>query len=221
MNLLIVGDVHGCYFTFRKLLEKFWDNKKELLIQVGDLIDRGRFSPDTVRYCKELSLKFPNNTVFLKGNHEFEMIEHYYNGPNDNWLRQCGEETMKQYESTRANIEEDIKWFSKMPIFWTNEKVFVSHAGIAKHCINPFDETNEQGVLWNRDELKNIGKLQVIGHTPCKENEPVHDEKSNTWSIDTGSGYGGNLTALRLSIEGKLLEVIKLKTLKNEGNLSY
>ncbi len=114
-------------------------------------------------------------------------------------------------------MEEDIKWFSKMPLFWSNERVFVSHAGIAKHCINPFDETNGQGVIWNRDELKNIGKLQVIGHTPCKENEPLYDEKSNTWNIDTGSGYGGNLTALRLSKEGNLLEIIKVKTLKKDG----
>ncbi|MDF2591925.1 MAG: serine/threonine protein phosphatase [Clostridia bacterium] len=217
MNLLIIGDIHGCYYTFQELLDKFWDSEKELLIQVGDIIDRGKFSPDAVSYCKKLSLKFPNNVIFLKGNHEFEIIEHYYNGPNENWLRQCGKETIKQYENTQVNIEEDIRWFSKMPLYWSNEKVFVSHAGIAKDCINPLDETNQRSVLWNRDELKNIGKLQVIGHTPCKEDEPFYDEKSNTWNIDTGSGYGGNLTALRLSIEGNLLEIIKIKTLKKDS----
>jgi serine/threonine protein phosphatase 1 len=217
MNLLIIGDIHGCYYIFQKLLDKFWDSEKELLIQVGDIIDRGKFSPETVSYCKKLSLKFPNNVIFLKGNHEFEMIEHYYNGPNENWLRQCGKETIKQYESTQVNIEEDIRWFSKMPLYWSNEKVFVSHAGIAKDCINPLDEIKHRSVLWNRDELKNIGKLQVIGHTPCEEDEPFYDEKSNTWNIDTGSGYGGNLTALRLSTEGNLLEIIKIKTLKKDS----
>jgi hypothetical protein len=81
----------------------------------------------------------------------------------------------------------------------------------------PLDETNERSVIWNRGELKNIGKLQKIGHTPCKENEPFYDEKSNTWNIDTGGGYGGNLTALRLSVEGNLLEVIKIKTLMKDS----
>lgn len=216
MNILIVGDIHGCYFTFKKLLDEHWDKEEELLIQVGDLIDRGKFSPETVRYCRELKLRYPDNVVFLKGNHEYEIIEHYYNGPNDNWLRQCGKETIEQYEAINTNLEEDIKWFSHMPLYWTNEGIFASHAGIAKNCDNPFDETNSLSVIWNRGELKNIRKLQVIGHTPCVGNNPTYDEISNTWSIDTGSGYGGNLTALRLSSEGDLLEVIKIKTLKED-----
>jgi serine/threonine protein phosphatase 1 len=70
---------------FRELLGKFWNYKKEILIQVGNLIDRGKFSPNTVEYCKKLSSELPNNTIFLKGNHEFEIIKHYYNGPNNNW----------------------------------------------------------------------------------------------------------------------------------------
>ncbi|WP_084315274.1 metallophosphoesterase [Clostridium hydrogeniformans] len=41
-----------------------------MLIQVGDIIDRGKNTSETVRYCRKLSLKFPNNVVFLKGNHE-------------------------------------------------------------------------------------------------------------------------------------------------------
>ena len=217
MNLLIVGDIHGCYHTFRKLLVNYWDEENDILIQVGDIIDRGKYSPETVRYCRELSLKFPNKVVFLKGNHEYEITEHYYNGPNDNWLRQCGKETLRQYENNKFSIEEDINWFSKMPLYWSNEKIFVSHAGIAKDCINPFNETGEQSVIWNRSELKNIGKLQVIGHTPCKNNEPIYNEESNSWNIDTGSGYEGNLTAIRLSMEGNLLEVIKMKTLKMDG----
>jgi len=214
MNLLIVGDIHGCYHTFRKLLVNYWDEENDILIQVGDIIDRGKYSPETVRYCRELSLKFPNKVVFLKGNHEYEITEHYYNGPNDNWLRQCGKETLRQYENNKFSIEEDINWFSKMPLYWSNEKIFVSHAGIAKDCINPFNETDEQSVIWNRSELKNIGKLQVIGHTPSKNNEPIYNKKSNSWNIDTGSGYEGNLTGIRLSMEGTLLEVIKIKTLK-------
>jgi serine/threonine protein phosphatase 1 len=213
MRILVVGDVHGCYFTFKKLLNEHWNNRKDLLIQVGDLIDRGKFSPDTVRYCRELKLKYPDNVVFLKGNHEFEIIEHYYNGPHKNWLRQCGEETIRQYESSGFDLEEDIKWFSQMPLYWSNEKVFVSHAGIANNCEDPLDELNPRGVLWNRDELKDIGKLQVIGHTPCEGNNPAYDEVSNCWSIDTGSGYGGNLTALRLNADGALLEIINIKTL--------
>jgi serine/threonine protein phosphatase 1 len=216
MNILVVGDIHGCYFTFKKLLEEYWNSKDDLLIQAGDLIDRGKFSPETVKYCRELELQYPDKVVFIKGNHEFEIIEHYYNGPHHNWLRQCGDETMSQYESGNFNLEEDIKWFSQMPLYWSNDKVFVSHAGIAEECENPYDETASLSVLWNRDRIKNIGKLQVMGHTPCEGNNPSYDEKSNSWIIDTGLGYGGNLTALRLSEEGELLEVIKINTVEED-----
>lgn len=177
MNLLIVGDIYGCFYTFKELVEKFWDRKNDLLIQVGDMIDRGKFSPETVNYCKSMSLKFPNNVIFLKGNHEFEIIKHYFDGPNDNWLRQCGKETLMQYENSKYNLEEDIEWFSKMPLYWSNEKVFVSHAGISKDCINPFDETDGKSVIWNRSGIENIGKLQVIGHTPCEMMNPFSMKK--------------------------------------------
>jgi serine/threonine protein phosphatase 1 len=43
MNLLVIGDIHGCYYTFQMLLDKFWDSEKELLIQVGDIIDKESF----------------------------------------------------------------------------------------------------------------------------------------------------------------------------------
>ena len=57
MNLFIVGDIHGCYYTFKSLLQRYWDEKNEVLIQVGDLIDRGNHTPQTIMYCKELQQK--------------------------------------------------------------------------------------------------------------------------------------------------------------------
>ncbi|QNP51115.1 metallophosphoesterase [Hymenobacter qilianensis] len=76
MNLFIVGDVHGCYFTFLELLQH-WNPAREMLIQVGDLVDRGNFSPETVAAAISLNLKHPKQTVFLKGNHEAGMLKYY------------------------------------------------------------------------------------------------------------------------------------------------
>ena len=106
MNLLIVGDVHGCYYTFQSLLEEHWHPETEILIQVGDLIDRGKHTPLTVEYCRTLSERYPERAIFLKGNHEYEMIEHDQRGPNTNWLRQCGKETLMhicQYQTKIFN----------------------------------------------------------------------------------------------------------------------
>jgi serine/threonine protein phosphatase 1 len=216
MDILVIGDVHGCYYTLKKLIDDNWDYKRDMLIQLGDIIDRGNFTPETVRYCMELKEKYDDRAVFLKGNHEFEMIEHFYNGPNKNWLRQCGEATLKQYRKQEVNIEEHIKWFSKMSLYWENESVFISHAGISKTCLTPICETESNGVLWNRSELKNIEKLQIIGHTPCENNKAIFDDKTNCWNIDTGAGYDGNLTAINIKETGEVLEIITMKTLACE-----
>ena len=44
MNLFVVGDIHGCYYTWRQLL-LHWQPAQERLIQLGDLVDRGKYSP--------------------------------------------------------------------------------------------------------------------------------------------------------------------------------
>ena len=75
MNLLIIGDVHGCFHTFNELLTH-WRPTTEYLIQVGDLVDRGRHVPATVALARQLSEQYPGATTFLMGNHEQSMLRH-------------------------------------------------------------------------------------------------------------------------------------------------
>lgn len=213
MNLFVIGDVHGCYLELKKLIEEHWNSKDELLIQVGDLIDRGSFSPKTVEYCRELKKEFSNNVVFLKGNHEFEIIYHFLNEPNENWLSQCGYETLEQYKSENKNPIEDVNWFLTLPLYWKNENIFISHAGLSEATLNCFEETDPHGVLWNRGKVKNINKLQIIGHTPCENREPIYNREENYLNIDTGAGYkDGVLTGVKLNKKGEILKVIKINT---------
>jgi len=213
MNLFVIGDVHGCYLELKKLIEEHWNSKDELLIQVGDLIDRGSFSPRTVEYCRGLKKQFPSNVVFLKGNHEFEIIYHFLNEPNENWLRQCGYETLEQYKSENKNPIEDVNWFLTLPLYWENENIFISHAGLSEIALNCFEETDPHGVLWNRGKVKNINKLQIIGHTPCENSEPIYNEEENSLNIDTGAGYkDGVLTGVKLNEKGEILKIIKINT---------
>lgn len=179
--MLIIGDVHGCYYTFKLMVESFWDKKNERLIQLGDLIDRGNYSPETFAYARELQNEHPDTVTFLKGNHEFEIIDHFKSGPNENWLRQCGRVTLEQYDVSDMSVMNDVEWFNDLPLSWENDRVFISHAGIAENALDPFDEESDEGVLWNRTKLKNIGKLQVIGHTPTAGGKPEYNESSNVW----------------------------------------
>lgn len=70
--------------------------------------------------------------------------------------------------------------------------------------------------MWNRNELKNVGKVQIHGHTPLKKNTPSFNEKSNSWNIDTGTYYGFGLTGIKLSQKGELLANLNVKTNKKD-----
>ncbi len=223
MRLFVIGDVHGCFHTYLKLLET-WDSKNETLIQVGDLIDRGNYSPLCLRLSKELRVAFKNQCVFLKGNHEYMMIN-YLEGKDKsgNWLLNGGDRALAQFEKMELSPKLYFEWINQLPLSWENEHVYCSHAGISSISQNPFDLGSKYSVIWNREKLKNIGKLQVIGHTPLSEGVPRYTEDSNSWNIDTGAYRGINLSAIRLSSKGDLLEKIVIPTderdLHMEGQL--
>lgn len=60
------GDVHGCFHTFTKLINEHWNSGKLILVQLGDLSDRGKFSPETILYAIELQKTIPIKFTFLK-----------------------------------------------------------------------------------------------------------------------------------------------------------
>jgi serine/threonine protein phosphatase 1 len=191
-----------------------WDTQTEILIQLGDLIDRGKGSPEVVKLTRQLQRKYPNQTVFLRGNHEYEIIDHMYVRPNINWLQQGGEGTLQQYLKAGRDVMDDVNWFNTMPLFWENDSIFVSHAGISESAINPFNQIYESSILWNRGPLRNIRKLQIIGHTPC--DSPIYDPRSNSWNIDTAAVFGNFLTGVKLKQTGEIIEWVKIRADKRD-----
>ncbi|MDN5203202.1 metallophosphoesterase family protein [Fulvivirgaceae bacterium BMA10] len=210
-NIFVVGDVHGCYHTFMELLNNHWNRNNELLIQLGDLIDRGNFSPEVVDFSRALQNDPETEAVFLAGNHEYLAINHYKGDMNEAWFYNGGVETLRQFSKSSIGFEEAAQWFSELPLFWENEHVFVSHAGIGENgnLDNPYDLN---GILWNRGTLKNIGKLQIIGHTPQRDGKPKFFTESNAYCIDTGAYLNLALTGIRISSDGTVLDMVQVPT---------
>lgn len=208
-QILVVGDVHACFHTFRELIQKYWNPETEILVQVGDLIDRGNFSPETVAMARLLENRYPERTAFLKGNHEYEAIRYYESHLNTNWMRQGGDRTINQYKRGNYSFGADVHWFRERPLYWENNHVMISHAGISD-TDEPLRENNPHGVLWNRLPLRHIGKVQVIGHTP--QARISFREAENAWNVDTGAYRGQALSALRLNAQGEVLEQISVST---------
>lgn len=210
-GLFIIGDVHGCWHTYQELLQH-WDPERELLIQLGDLVDRGNFSPQCLDLSQDLQREFPDRTVFLRGNHE-QMMLRFLKGEDttDHWLKNGGKSTLNEFSNFSLQPSDFMGWLESRDLVWENSAVLVSHAGITD-VENPFNVDNSMGVLWNRGPWKDIGKLQVIGHTPQVDGKATYHPSPPVWNVDTGAFRGICLTGIKLDEKGNLLEEINIPT---------
>ncbi len=72
---------------------------------------------------------------------------------------------------------------------------------------------NDNGVLWTRDILLNIGKLQVVGHT--RQKDIVYHKVNNAAYIDT-SVYTGNKLSAIIVKDSNIIETFSVPTDKRD-----
>ncbi|MBQ1335693.1 MAG: serine/threonine protein phosphatase, partial [Selenomonadaceae bacterium] len=98
-RILAIGDMHG---NFDRLLSVFhkvqFRPEKDLLILLGDYIDRGSENLRCLRWAMEMSEK--ENVIALRGNHEQMMLEYYaLKGKySDIWLPNGGSATKREMD---------------------------------------------------------------------------------------------------------------------------
>jgi len=212
MNLLVIADVHGCFFTLKKLIKTYWDEENTLLILVGDIINKGLHSVKTIRYLRKLDKKFPNKVIVLRGNHEQMLLNLKEKKETNSYLTKF----KREMKLSRLSIRKSFDWISSFPSSWENNYVLISHAGIAKSNKRRIDLNAKDSIINNRSELKNIGKLQIFGHVIQDYNQPRFFPESNSWGIDTGCWLGGGLTAMLIGSNGNIIEIIRQPTFQSD-----
>lgn len=142
VELLILGDLHGCYSClkaallqvdfFKKIQAHIDDPTKPpiYLVFLGDYIDRGRFSlSGTLRTAMQLYNKLPEYVYMLRGNHEY-YVE--YKGKVLAPVRPC--EAMDSISAIAPNevFANYMRLFDALPnMLFFNDILFV-HGGMPR-----------------------------------------------------------------------------------------
>jgi serine/threonine protein phosphatase 1 len=181
-RVLAIGDVHGMYEKLIKLMDKIRFNPDEdLLIFLGDYIDRGPDPGRCLQYIFALQQQYPDVVVCLMGNHEVMMSSYFMQkrGSYNNlivdyagsWLDNGGLETLKQLdEMDEGTKEELLQWVMNLPVKYQYQDYFFCHAGVDPDV--PLTMQNEFDMLWRRQQWWEQYKGEetlVVGHTPVQK----------------------------------------------------
>jgi len=201
-RIFAVGDIHGSYQKLKLMMDKidYRPGQGDLLIFLGDYIDRGPQSYEVVETLVELVNKAPDEVITLMGNHE-KMFLDFLNGTIDPQLSANGlAATVRDYSQSEHELTSaHLLFFRNLLLKYEAEKYIFVHAGLAPG--KTLEEQTERDLLWIRDEFLNsdydFGKTVVFGHTPFKE--PL--VAPGRFGLDTGAVFGGPLTCLVLPEE--------------------
>ncbi|WP_432646700.1 metallophosphoesterase family protein [Mitsuokella sp.] len=214
-RILAVGDIHGNFTRLQSLFEHIpYDPQQDLLIFLGDYIDRGPEVAEVLQMVMKLKEKFPY-VVTLTGNHE-AMMRHYFQNhsirePMDlqhGWLRSGGQAT---FESLKKVYEKDCGLYHELLHFVLSldhiaavgETYLFTHAGFYSKLSY---EEQVDDMLWLRTEFyEEYGGPQtvIVGHTPvqCFDRSRGHplSFRNHIIDIDTGSYLpGGHISCLNV-----------------------
>ncbi len=227
-RIFVVGDIHGKLALLKHQLKQINFNPKlDILVSVGDLIDRGPDSAGALEYYQTHDWFYA-----VAGNHELLMADAMrYGGPfsiNNKfpkplklWFKNGGDWSLNESEYRLYKLHNIIL---AMPCAITlklasGKIVGISHA--QPHTLNWQEMQNWQGDLyekprwiWGRTRIKGEPSEPITGidytihgHTATWEIERV----ANSLFIDTASKdkYKGHLTFYELNSESEIKSILQ------------
>ncbi len=121
MAIYAIGDIQGCYDELLRLLQKIeFNKKKDQLWFVGDLVNRGPKSLETLRFIKSLG----EAAITVLGNHDLHLL-----------AVACGVSPQRSKDTLQPILqaedkEELLDWLRSRPLLHYNDDFCLVHAGL-------------------------------------------------------------------------------------------
>lgn len=235
-RVIVTSDIHGNLPFFKGLLEKVKFTTDDILILLGDILEKGTYNLELLRYIMELEKTHQIHSIcgncdglvaqfFQEDRLDDIFFRNFLNYPkNKNSIilqmgRESGVKDLKNLPLLRETIRKTHRdiwdWVDNLPTIIDTENYFFVHGGVpnmeeALH-LNAWDCMKND---YFYDKNYSFSKYMVVGHCPTtlyhtdfQDASPIIDEKRKIISIDGGCV---------LKLDGQLNALI----LEND-NISY
>ena len=122
----ICGDTHGQFNDLLRLFEFGGRPPETNYLFLGDYVDRGKNSVETMCLLLAYKIKYPKNVFLLRGNHESEIINHVY-GFYDECRRRYNIKTYKLFSDC-------FNWLPISAI--VDDKILCMHGGLSPDLVS-------------------------------------------------------------------------------------
>ncbi len=211
-----ISDIHGCINTFFALLIKIDFNTGDKLFLLGDYIDRGPYSIETLDYLVDLK-ENNKNVKFIRGSHE-ELFLLFVKNRNITLVKNMLDKGKYSFKTFENKIEKKhIDFIEGLPYYIEDDDFIFVHAGLNFLDDNPFDDLDAMVWIndWEYDAKKVKHKTIIHGHKPISIDEITRNlkEKNKKICIDNdctslSEGFGNmvclNIDTLELFIQPKI-----------------
>ena len=224
---VIIGDIHGSLIDLLRIVQRNGrpasDNKYLFL---GDIVDNGPFSLDTLAFVLMLKVSFPESVFLIRGDHEFAETKCTTNS---------FDQSVKQAYQDSDLLSVFHMMFQKLPLAAVLDgAVFCVHGGIGpslKHLDNlaylakpvKSDENSViEEILWSdpMNSLTNFSVNRTRGHGSCFNNAALtHFLKENNLEMLV-RGHEVRTGGVGIEFDGKLVTVFSASNYLGHGNQS-